>query len=182
MKVILDTDIGSDIDDAVCLAYLLAQPACDLLGITTVTGEPVRRARWPAPCAGCRKRSPSTPAPAAAARPPTPDHARRPRRWPAWIHEAFPPRRGGRVPAPHHPRPPGRDHPADHRPADQHRAAVQPRPRNSGPAQGVGGDERRVHQPAGGGGPTGMERLLDPHATAIGYRRRPAFIARSGWT
>jgi inosine-uridine nucleoside N-ribohydrolase len=26
VKVILDTDIGSDIDDAVCLAYLLAQP------------------------------------------------------------------------------------------------------------------------------------------------------------
>lgn len=44
MKVLLDTDIGSDIDDAVCLAYLLAQPDCDLLGITTVSGEPVRRA------------------------------------------------------------------------------------------------------------------------------------------
>jgi inosine-uridine nucleoside N-ribohydrolase len=44
VKVILDTDIGSDIDDAVCLAYLLSQPDCDLLGITTVTGEPVRRA------------------------------------------------------------------------------------------------------------------------------------------
>lgn len=43
-KVILDTDIGSDIDDAVCLAYLLAQPECDLLGITTVTGEPEKRA------------------------------------------------------------------------------------------------------------------------------------------
>ena len=34
IKVVLDTDIGSDIDDAVCLAYLLAQPECDLLGIT----------------------------------------------------------------------------------------------------------------------------------------------------
>ncbi len=45
IKVILDTDIGSDIDDAVCLAYLLAQPRCDLLGITTVTGAPVQRAR-----------------------------------------------------------------------------------------------------------------------------------------
>lgn len=43
-KVLLDTDIGSDIDDAVCLAYLLAHPACDLLGITTVTGEPEQRA------------------------------------------------------------------------------------------------------------------------------------------
>jgi purine nucleosidase len=44
-KVILDTDIGSDIDDAVCLAYLLSNPNCDLLGITTVTGEPAKRAQ-----------------------------------------------------------------------------------------------------------------------------------------
>ncbi len=43
-KVVLDTDIGSDIDDAVCLAYLLAQPECDLLGITTVTGDVEKRA------------------------------------------------------------------------------------------------------------------------------------------
>ena len=45
IKVILDTDIGSDIDDAVCLAYLLAQPRCDLLGITTVSGQVVERAK-----------------------------------------------------------------------------------------------------------------------------------------
>jgi inosine-uridine nucleoside N-ribohydrolase len=44
IKVILDTDIGSDIDDAVALAYLLAQPECELLGITTVTGESDKRA------------------------------------------------------------------------------------------------------------------------------------------
>jgi inosine-uridine nucleoside N-ribohydrolase len=44
-KILLDTDIGSDIDDAVCLAYLLAQPDCDLLGITTVSGEPELRAQ-----------------------------------------------------------------------------------------------------------------------------------------
>ncbi len=44
MKVLLDTDIGSDIDDAICLAYLLAQPACELLGVTTVSGEPEKRA------------------------------------------------------------------------------------------------------------------------------------------
>ncbi len=43
-KILLDTDIGTDIDDAVCLAYLLSQPACDLIGITTVTGEPEKRA------------------------------------------------------------------------------------------------------------------------------------------
>ncbi len=45
IKLLLDTDIGSDIDDAVCLAWLLAQPQCDLLGITTVSGEAVLRAQ-----------------------------------------------------------------------------------------------------------------------------------------
>jgi len=44
-KVILDTDIGSDIDDAVALAYLLAQPECDLLGVTTVSGSGLERAK-----------------------------------------------------------------------------------------------------------------------------------------
>ncbi len=44
VKILLDTDIGTDIDDAICLAYLLANPDCDLLGITTVTGEPEKRA------------------------------------------------------------------------------------------------------------------------------------------
>ncbi len=43
-KILLDTDIGSDIDDAVCLAYLLAQQDCELCGITTVSGEAARRA------------------------------------------------------------------------------------------------------------------------------------------
>ena len=45
MKVIYDTDIGSDIDDAIALAYLLAEPKCDLLGVTTVSGEAVKRAQ-----------------------------------------------------------------------------------------------------------------------------------------
>ena len=39
IPVILDTDIGSDIDDAVALAYLLKQPRCELLGITTPSPE-----------------------------------------------------------------------------------------------------------------------------------------------
>ena len=43
--LLFDTDIGSDIDDAVALAYLLRQPECELLGITTATGEPQQRAR-----------------------------------------------------------------------------------------------------------------------------------------
>ncbi len=45
IKVILDTDIGSDIDDAVALAYLLANPDCELLGITTVSGQAAERAK-----------------------------------------------------------------------------------------------------------------------------------------
>jgi purine nucleosidase len=44
IPVLLDTDIGSDIDDAVALAYLLAEPRCELLGITTVTGDVAKRA------------------------------------------------------------------------------------------------------------------------------------------
>lgn len=44
MKLLLDTDIGNDIDDAVALAYLLHKKDCDLIGITTVTGEAQKRA------------------------------------------------------------------------------------------------------------------------------------------
>jgi inosine-uridine nucleoside N-ribohydrolase len=43
-KILLDTDIGTDVDDAVALAYLLSHPGCELLGITTVTGEADKRA------------------------------------------------------------------------------------------------------------------------------------------
>ncbi len=45
IKVLFDTDIGSDIDDTCALAYLLAEPRCELLGITTVSGLPVERAK-----------------------------------------------------------------------------------------------------------------------------------------
>ena len=44
-KILLDTDIGSDIDDAFALAYLLKQPDCDLLGVTTVSGQVKQRAQ-----------------------------------------------------------------------------------------------------------------------------------------
>ncbi len=44
VPLLLDTDIGSDIDDAICLTYLLAEPRCELLGVTTVTGQPRERA------------------------------------------------------------------------------------------------------------------------------------------
>jgi inosine-uridine nucleoside N-ribohydrolase len=61
-KVLLDTDIGSDIDDAVCLAYLLAQSRCELLGITTVSGQPELRAQMAsAQCIAAGKRVPIFP-------------------------------------------------------------------------------------------------------------------------
>lgn len=43
-KVIVDTDIGGYVDDVLCLVYLLSQPACELLGITTVADEADKRA------------------------------------------------------------------------------------------------------------------------------------------
>ncbi len=44
MKVLLDTDIGTDSDDAVCLAYLLLHPDVELVGITTVGCDSAVRA------------------------------------------------------------------------------------------------------------------------------------------
>ena len=44
-KIWLDTDIGSDIDDALALAFLLNRPDCDLLGISTVTEIENQRAK-----------------------------------------------------------------------------------------------------------------------------------------
>lgn len=44
IKLLLDTDIGGDLDDALALAYLLRQPRCELLGVTTVGGQAHRRA------------------------------------------------------------------------------------------------------------------------------------------
>lgn len=44
-KVILDTDIGTDVDDALALAVLLGSQSVDLLGITTVYGDTTLRAK-----------------------------------------------------------------------------------------------------------------------------------------
>lgn len=44
IPIILDTDPGNDIDDAIAIAYLLAQPLCELVGITTVSGDVQQRA------------------------------------------------------------------------------------------------------------------------------------------
>ncbi|WP_433674237.1 nucleoside hydrolase [Microbacterium gorillae] len=44
-RVILDTDIGSDVDDLMALALILGTPTVDLVGITTVYGDTALRAR-----------------------------------------------------------------------------------------------------------------------------------------
>lgn len=45
-KILFDTDIGRDIDDAICLAYLLNEPECELIGITTVCGDTGKTSRY----------------------------------------------------------------------------------------------------------------------------------------
>lgn len=45
IPVLLDTDIGTDIDDAYALVQVLRSPELDLLGVTTVSGDAVARAR-----------------------------------------------------------------------------------------------------------------------------------------
>jgi inosine-uridine nucleoside N-ribohydrolase len=44
-KIILDTDIGDDIDDAFALALALRSPEVEILGITTAWGDTELRAR-----------------------------------------------------------------------------------------------------------------------------------------
>jgi purine nucleosidase len=45
IPVIFDTDIGTDIDDAYALAQIVRSPELKLLGVTTVAGDAVARAR-----------------------------------------------------------------------------------------------------------------------------------------
>lgn len=44
-RVVLDTDLGTDVDDALALALLLGSPEVELLGVTTVYGDTGLRAR-----------------------------------------------------------------------------------------------------------------------------------------
>jgi purine nucleosidase len=45
VRLILDTDMGTDVDDALALAFALRHPEIDLLAVTTVSGDTVRRAK-----------------------------------------------------------------------------------------------------------------------------------------
>jgi purine nucleosidase len=44
LPFILDTDIGSDVDDALALAFAIRHPGLDLRAVTTVSGDTIRRA------------------------------------------------------------------------------------------------------------------------------------------
>lgn len=44
-KILIDTDPGDDIDDALALAYVVSKDCFDLVGVTTVFGETEKRAR-----------------------------------------------------------------------------------------------------------------------------------------
>ena len=90
-KILLDTDIGGDIDDAICLAYLLNESNCNLIGITTVCGEPEKRAAVAdAICKAAGREIPITAGTDKTLQPrpvyPTPDGAGALARWP---HRAF---------------------------------------------------------------------------------------------
>ena len=44
-RIVLDTDMASDVDDALCLALALAAPELEILAVTHVGREPQLRAR-----------------------------------------------------------------------------------------------------------------------------------------
>ena len=44
-KIIIDTDIGDDIDDALAIAFALESPELEIIGITTVFKNVVARAK-----------------------------------------------------------------------------------------------------------------------------------------
>lgn len=44
-RIVLDTDMGTDADDALCLALALAAPEVELVAVTTVSADATRRAR-----------------------------------------------------------------------------------------------------------------------------------------
>jgi purine nucleosidase len=45
VSLVLDTDIGSDVDDAIALAFAMRHPRIDLQAVTTVSGDTALRAR-----------------------------------------------------------------------------------------------------------------------------------------
>ena len=57
VPVVLDTDIGTDVDDALALALALASPEIDLIGVTVVDGNVEVRAEIAARLLGMAGRS-----------------------------------------------------------------------------------------------------------------------------
>lgn len=91
-KILLDTDIGGDIDDAICLAYLLKEPECNLIGITTVCGDSnIRASVADAICRAAGRKIPIKAGSDTSLQTipvyPTPDGARGLKRWPHRTYE-----------------------------------------------------------------------------------------------
>jgi purine nucleosidase len=57
IPVVLDTDIGTDVDDALALTFALASPEIDLIGVTTVDADVLTRARMAARLLGMAGRA-----------------------------------------------------------------------------------------------------------------------------
>lgn len=55
--LVIDTDIGSDVDDALAITLALASPEVELIGVTTVHGDVDRRARMAARILGLAGRA-----------------------------------------------------------------------------------------------------------------------------
>ena len=45
-KIIIDTDIGDDIDDAIAISFAVRRPELNVLAITTCYGPTRKRYRW----------------------------------------------------------------------------------------------------------------------------------------
>lgn len=60
-RVVLDTDIGTDVDDALALALLLGSDDVELVGVTTVYGDTLLRARLTRRLMGLSRRGEAVP-------------------------------------------------------------------------------------------------------------------------
>ena len=56
-KILIDTDIGDDIDDIFALTYLFSRKDADILGVTTVWGDTGKRAACANVIANAKKAS-----------------------------------------------------------------------------------------------------------------------------
>jgi purine nucleosidase len=171
MKILLDTDIGSDIDDAAALAYLLAHPQAELLGITTVSGEVQQRAMLVS--ALCRAAGKDIPIYPGRSEPLlVPQRQEDVQQAAALIAGRMKPASLRDRPSHfdrHHPRPSRRNHAAGNRAAHQPSCPAGSRPSDSCLLKDLVMMCGIFTNRLAGEGPLEWNALLDPHATAITY-------------